>query len=166
MICPSLKKCLCVSTLVILLALNLFTYNEDSFIFPLKFLNNFNKNISRTPPFKKWSINFSNKLTCTNLKNPCSQMQSHDLNSSSKKSVSENNIHSDSLFSVSCWIVPWIMFRKVGLSLHQLNNQIKWDLFFKSMSRQNMFCFVEFMFLAANILSRIHINSSRQSTNP
>jgi hypothetical protein len=68
MICPSLKKCLCVSTLVILLALNLdlllFTYNEGSFIFPLKFLN---KNISRTPPFKKWSINFSKIVIEKNL---------------------------------------------------------------------------------------------------
>ena len=71
MICPSLKKCLCVSTLVILLALNLdlllFTYNEGSFIFPLKFLNNFNKNTSRTPPIKKWSINFSKIVIEKNL---------------------------------------------------------------------------------------------------
>ena len=82
---------------------------------------------------KLWSISFSNNVTFTNLRYSCSQMQSHDLNSKSMNSSEENSTESDSLCSVSCLIVPRMMFNRIlGFCLHQLKSQITWDLFFRS----------------------------------
>ena len=89
---------------------------------------------------------FLNNVTFTSLRYSCSQMQSHDLNSKFMKSSREKNTDSDS-FPVSCWIVPWMMFKRiVGFPLHQLINHITSDLFLSSSFPQNMICELAFLF--------------------
>ena len=106
-------------------------------------------------------------MTFTNLRYSFSQIQSQDLNCNSNNSSKENITDSDSSFSVSCLIVPRMMFSTiVGSLLHQLKSHSNWDLSLRSIVSQKMFWALAFMFLIANILSWIHANSSKQSTNP
>ena len=92
MICPTFKKCLWISSFVILLALNLdlllFNYNNGTFIFPQKVVlflnNNFNKNITRQPPIKKFSFNFSKSSSENSLnENSLNEISSNENSSNS-----------------------------------------------------------------------------------
>ena len=93
MIGPSMKKCLWISTIVILLALNLdlllFSYNNGTFIFPQKVVLFLNKNISRRPPIKMYSYNFTQSVIEKSLFKNSSTVNSSKENSSKGNSSKE-----------------------------------------------------------------------------